>query len=266
MLIYCDPTISLCSLGMITSFIKFLLHPFTTLGLLLAALGAVVFLKKERPLKWLAVATAGWFVIISTPLVPTLIMRSLEQQYQPVRVRDLPVTVSAYNIIVLGGGHGFDENLPANSLLSSQALGRLSEGIRLHRLLPHSKLVLSGFSASGGVTQAEMLRNVALLLGVPRQDIILQKKPANTYEEARAYASTFGSTHPLIVVTSAYHMPRAMYTFSKAGINAIASPANYRLIGHAKYAAPGLPDAANVENFHIAVVEWAGLAWYHLMY
>lgn len=251
---------------MITSIVKFLIDPFTIMTLLLAGCGAAIFSKKERPIKWLAIATAGWFLIISTPLVPTFILRSLEQQYQPVKVSDLPAAVSGYYIIVLGGGHGFDEKLPVNSLLSSQALARLTEGIRLHRLLPHSKLVLSGFSASGRVTQAEMLRDAALLLGVAREDIVIQTEPANTYQEAQAYATSFGSKHPLIVVTSAYHMPRAIFTFHKAGVNAIASPSNYRLIGQAKYAVLGLPGIAHVENFHIAVVEWAGLAGYRLMY
>ena len=251
---------------MITPFIKFILDPFTLLGILLFILITAIFLKKDRLSRWSAIAAGLWFIIISTPLIPTLVIHSLERRYVPVDVATLPNKNAPYHIIILGGGHGFDDRLPANSLLSKRALGRLNEGIRLHRQLPNSKLVLSGFSASGRTTQAEMLQQTAFLLGIDPPRTILQEEPSNTYEEAHVYASTYGQSHPVIIVTSAFHMPRARKVFRSAGVDATASPANYRLKGSWRYRWLGLPALSNVENMGIGISEYAALAWYDLKY
>lgn len=247
---------------MIVSIVKFLIDPFTILGLLIGVVVIAMLLKRERVLRWSVIITGLWFIIISTPLIPTFVIRSLEQQYTPVRLANLPEPDAEYHIIILGGGHGFDKDLPANSLLSRQALGRLSEGIRLHRQLPNSKLVMSGFSASGQTTQAEMLQQTALLMGVEDEAVLLQKEPSNTYEEAKKYAATYGSGHPVIVVTSAFHMPRAIKMFNNFGIEAIASPTNYRLTGNSKYQWMGLPAFYHVESLSIGATEYAAISWY----
>lgn len=101
--------------------------------------------------------------MISTPLMPNAILQSLEDRYHPIIVDELSKLQAEYHIIILGRVHALDDSSPANTLLSQKALERLSEGIRLHRKLPNSILILSGFSASGRTTQAEMLQKIALL-------------------------------------------------------------------------------------------------------
>lgn len=76
-----------------------------------------------------------------------------------------------------------------------------------------------------------MMQNTALLLGVSKEDTILQTEPGNTNEEAGIYSSNFGGSNPVILVTSAVHRPRAVILFQKAGIEPIPSPINYRLRG-----------------------------------
>ena len=207
----------------------------------------------------MAALGAGFFLAVSTPLIPVMILNSLESQFEPLDVETLTDIELSYHIIVLGGGHGFDDRLPANSLLSEQALSRLSEGIRLHRQLPNSKLVLSGFSSSGRTTQAEMLQKTAVLLGVSYENTITQKEPENTYEEAKVYADRFGNSHPLIVVTSAAHMPRAIFLFQHQGTDPMASPAHYRLKGSGKQKWFGLPSVKNMELMKRGLHEWAAL-------
>jgi len=231
--------------------------------MLLAAIVAW-FLRKEGQLKWLVPGAAAWFIIISTPLLPNTLINSLEDRYKPIFVEELEDKEALYHIIVLGGGHGYDERLPANSLLSSSALGRLNEGIRLHRQLPNSKMVLSGYSASGRTTQAEMLQQTALLLGVNETATILQKEPGNTFEEARNYAENYGDKHPVILVTSAIHMPRAVMLFKRFGVEVAASPANYRLRGSWKRKWIGLPSLGNINNLRAAFYEYAAILKYSL--
>lgn len=251
---------------MINSLARFLLDPFNILWLLLLAAGVAWFLKKKRLYKWLAIVSGVWFLVVSTPLVSVIIINSLEDRYQPLYVEELEEPDAGYHIIVLGGGHGFDDRLPANSLLSQNALGRLSEGIRLHRQLPNSKLVLSGSTSTPGrTTQAEMLQQTAVLLGIDEAATLIQKEPANTYEEARTYAMNYGNTHPVILVSSATHMPRAMMMFERFGIKPIPSPTNYQLRGSWKRKWFGLPSMDNMERFRVGVTSYAAMIRYQVM-
>jgi len=246
--------------------IKFLLNPFNLFLLLFFASVGIFIFKREnvRHLKLMVVTMSVWLLAISTPTLPGLILRSLERHYTPVMTKELSDETTAYHIIVLGGGHGFDDHLPPNSLLSRNALGRLAEGIRLHRQLPNSKLVFSGFSASGRTTQAEMLMQTAQLLGVDVNSTILQNEPENTYEEAKIYSERFGRSHPLILVTSAAHMPRAVKVFRHFGLDPIPSPTNYRLKGSWGSRWIGLPALDNMVIMREGIYEYAALIWYSL--
>jgi uncharacterized SAM-binding protein YcdF (DUF218 family) len=248
------------------SLIKFLIDPFAIFWLLLLIILGAWFFKKRRLLRWLVMISALWFLIISTPFVPTLVLNSLESRFTPIYIKEISNIEAEYHIIILGGGHGFDSRLPANSLLSRTALGRLNEGIRLHRQLPNSRLVLSGYSSSGRTTQAEMMRQTALLLGVKEKATILQNAPENTREEVEIYVENYGNTYPVILVTDAAHMPRAMRTFVHQGIEPLASPTNYRLRGSWKRKWIGLPSTGNIENLRMGIYEYVGMLWYDLKY
>jgi uncharacterized SAM-binding protein YcdF (DUF218 family) len=249
---------------MLMSILKFFINPFNIFWLLLLVTIGVWFLKKKHLFKWLVISTIIWFLLISTPLLSNSVLNSLEDRYTPLYTEELINLEAEYHIVVLGGGHSFDSRLPSNSLLSVNALGRLNEAIRLHRQLPNSKLVLSGFSASGRTTQAEMLQQAALLLGVDKTATILQNEPGNTYEEAQNYTENYGDTHPVILVTSASHMHRAVNIFRHFGTDPIPSPTDYRLKGSWKQKWIGFPTTRNIENFNVAVNEYAGIIWYHL--
>jgi uncharacterized SAM-binding protein YcdF (DUF218 family) len=123
-----------------------------------------------------------WLAMISTPFIPDLVVQSLENRYpvlvadgnDPVQLfknEDLPGNIAApasdVHILVLGGGHTYDDRLPANNQLSLQALARLAEGVRLHRQIEGSTLITSGWAGKREtISQAEVLAKAALLLGV----------------------------------------------------------------------------------------------------
>lgn len=251
---------------MLTYAVNFLIDPFNIFWVLVLVAGIFYILKSDRLFKSIAALSVAWFLIISTPLVPGLVLNSLEDRYEPIHVEQLTDPDEKYHILILGGGHGFDDRLPANSLLSLNALGRLNEGIRLHNQLPNSKLVLSGYSSSGGTTQAEILQQTALLLGVHEDATLIQSEPANTYQEGRIYSEKFGDSHPLIIVTSAAHMARAVQVFKHFDIEPIPSPTNYRLKGSRKIRWFGLPSMRNISNLHTGLSEYAAITrdWWML--
>lgn len=245
--------------------IRFLLNPFNILLIMGMITVAAWHLKKTILTKWLVCLLTGFFLLGSTPLVPVLLINSLEDRYDPLDVNSLSGPGN-YHILVLGSGHGFDDRLPSTMLLSRTALGRLTEGIRIHRLLPGSKLVFSGYSSSGRTTQAEMLQQAALLLGVDPGATLVQTEPSNTYEEAMIYSGNYGTSHQLILVTNAAHMPRAVMAFEKFGIKPIPAPANYRLKGSWKKKKIGWPSLENLEHFHVGVSSYSAILFYRYWY
>lgn len=203
-----------------------------------------------------------WLLVVSTRPVPYLMVNTLEKKYNV--LTEIPEfdSASEVHILVLAAGHTDDESMPPNSQLSSGTLGRLTEGIRLYKKIPGSKLVLSGPGGKEGYTQADALFRTALLMGVDSVSILLMHKAENTAGEAKEYKNLFGAGHNLILVTSAIHMPRAMLIFKKEGFNPIASPTNF-IIKHGSRKNPWrwLPSAGYAGMMEAAVHEYVGILW-----
>lgn len=241
--------------------IKFFLDPFNLFVVLILLTVIAGLLRLNRSMKVFAISTVLWFILISTPLIPTLLLDSLESRYEPFypEVMTEEEKNVDYNIVVLGGGHGYDDRLPANSLLSLQALARLNEGVRLYQQLPNSTLILSGYSASDRIPNAVMLRDTALLLGVDPLRMKIIPEPANTFEEAKYYSERFENGSPVILVTSASHMPRAAGVFRHFDVEIIPSPTHYRIKESQKSVWFGWPSLSNISNLKSGVNEYAAI-------
>lgn len=205
-----------------------IIHPLFTLWCLIL-LGIYFYIKsRKRALKFCVVASIVWLFIISVSPVPIWMARHLEKKYLPFdqTEKDLQLPI---RIMVLGAGHTNDPSLPDIDKLFSGALARLSEGIRIQRMIPGSKLICSGFSGRSTISQAEVSALAAIELGVDPGDTLLLKEAHNTRAEAKAYADRFENLGTLILVTDAIHMPRAMNWFQKNGIYPIAAPTNHQI-------------------------------------
>ena len=180
-----------------------------------------------RLLKGTAVSFIVIFLATGSSPIPNLLATHLENQYSPLIEIDSNAFQLPVHILVLGSGHVADPDLPATGQLTTTAMGRLSEGIRLHEQLPNSVLIVSGYASGSTIAQAEVLADAAVLLGVQESALKVQTKPSTTEEEANTYQEKFGTDHPLIVVTSALHMPRSIKIFENRGLRPIAAPTYY---------------------------------------
>jgi uncharacterized SAM-binding protein YcdF (DUF218 family) len=205
-------------------------------------------------------------MVISTPFVPNLLVRNLENRYTVFSPEYLQNKKRPVNILVLGGGHTDDERLPANSQLAESSLARLAEGIRGHRLLPKSTLITSGYGGkSNDTSNAIVPDNAAMLLGVDSADIKWQETPENTWQEALTYKQMFGDSASLVLVTSAIHIPRAMFLFRKAGLKPIAAPADFMVKNEKrKDISYWVPSSRHIEEMENAIHEYVGLLWYRV--
>ena len=103
-------------------------------------------------------------------------------------------------------------------------------------------------------------------MGVDPQRITLETRSRNTDENARFTAALVHpqSDQTWLIVTSAYHMPRAMGLFRKAGFEAIAYPVDYRTVGGRRDWRLNANLPRGLELFDLAVHEWVGLVAYRL--
>ncbi len=164
-------------------------------------------------------------------------------------------------IVVLGGGHCSDPRLPANSQISAAALGRVVEGVRLYKTIPGSKLLLSGGRVFDPVPEAEVMAQIAELLGVKSQDISQESDSRDTADQAAIIGKRIGRER-FILVTSAAHMPRSMALFKKRGLQPIPAPTDF-LSREGPGADPGrfFPHASCLSGVETAWHEYLGLAW-----
>jgi len=187
-----------------------------------AGLMLVMFTRKRKTGCMIVLVSYTFLFMISFQPITSRLLIPLERQYHSF----LPIDENINYVLVLGSGHVVDDSLPPTSEISRTALMRLAEGIRINRMYPGSKLILSGYDGGTSVSHARMLAKVALSLGVAKSDIVLMESARDTWEEAHQTAAYVGDAH-LVLVTSAFHMARAMMEFESAGLHPIPAPTNY---------------------------------------
>ena len=243
---------------MLRSILGSLINP-SSLFILMCSVSVLLFLiKKYRDALRSFLVAMIFFVLVSTPFIPDLLVSHLENQYDPLIYSELD-TSSHYNILVLGAGFSYDKDLSAKNQLNLNTLGRLTEGILIFSQLPNSTLVVSGPKSCTTVSQAEVACRAAVSLGVKPGNIITLDETFHTLSEAIAYRNLNRGRDKLILVTNATHMPRAMFLFQRSGLHPIPAPTNFIRKGDkGKSLLSYLPDLRNINIMDRTVHEYAG--------
>ncbi len=203
----------------------------------------------------LMIAALAFLWIASTAPVADLLLWSLERQHVP--VREIPEDVEA--IVVLGAGHFERDGFPAAVSLGRSSTARVMEALRLSSGNDLT-VVFSGYAGSGEVSSAEMNREAAVDLGLDRKRTLVLPEPRNTSEEARAVATALPDKR-LLLVTSASHMPRALFVFERSGVDAVPAPTEFRAAQRDYSIWSLLPAAGALGNTERAWYELLGVAW-----
>ena len=237
----------------IKHFFSFFVEP---LGLVMTlfAIG-IFFLFRERVKMAKIFLLVGFLFLFlfSYPPFADFLVKGLENSYQK-----YSSSQKIQYIHVLGSGHNTDPLQPLSSHLSCAGTKRVLEGVLLHKKIPHSKLIFTGYAGKTDVSTAQMNANLALALGVKKEDMIINGRPEDTRDEA-AFAKTIVGDKPFILVTSATHMHRAMKLFHLQGLHPLPAPTNfYRDDKDSLFQSP-IPMA--LLKSKIAMHEYIGLLW-----
>ncbi len=174
-----------------------------------------------------------------------------------------------YGIIVLGGAIDDATSAARGQAVFDEGGERITEAVILAKRYPEARIVYTGGTASfaPGAKSAEALRARDLMaqMGVTPGRVTIEDKSRNTDENAQFTAAI---VHPeasqrWLIVTSAFHMPRAMGVFEKAGFQPIAYPVSFHTLGDWSDDLNPIPDPArNLRIFELALHEWIGLSAY----
>ena len=236
--------------------------------LMVIGLVLVEFSQQKKTGKYLVLLGILMLMTSSFELISGRILQTLESQYDQLDVAQVTsiddggyAARSLKWIVVLASGLTGDPTQPIQLQISHYSRVRLMEGIRLHRLIPGSKIILTGGIGFDGPAGATTLSRVAEELGVAKSDMVLEVESRDTKDHP-LYVRHFVREDPFILVTSAFHMPRAMKLFLKQGLAPIPAPA-----GHWKppkelmTARNFFPSASGLRLAELAYHEYLGLTW-----
>ena len=213
-------------------------------------------------------------VFIFTPLSEILIL-NLERQFPPMLAP--PASPKVDRIVVLSGYGEENPAFPVTSNVSEETVYSMAEGIRLYRLLPSAKLIVSGgVMRKGDKSVADIMADFVHELGVPRQDIIVEGNSLDTYQNMIEIKKLVGSG-PFILVTAASHMRRAVGVARKLQMNPCPSPSfirtsqNYPIgTGAIEYVRTFIrhfrhPSIGRLSALQRAFHEYIGYLWYRVL-
>ena len=245
-----------------TKILSRLMYP-STLELLLLILAFVLLLIRRRRGAGLSLLIALVLVFLgSSPIVSGIHDRH-ERQYPPTPVAQSP---TADAIVLLAG----DVSIPIPPRVESQVRGNRSvHTLRLYRAGKAPLIIVSGgnvFSQEGFRPEAAYTADLLEEWGIPQSAIIFEGNSRNTRENAVETSRLLKNRQltRVLLVTSAFHMPRALATFPGVGIDAIPSSSS---IG-AELAQPTLlnwiPSLNGLETMQSVVHEKIGIFIYRI--
>ncbi len=243
-----------------------LLTPYWVLGYALMASTAIAFHQgRGRLLRLSSAAVLGLWWLGATPLVASWALGALERSASAEASACAPPAAHAWFIVLAGGLRAQPRSAQDVGALSAASLRRTIAAARLAREVPDSRMLISG-GMGRRWKEADLMGTLAQRLGVAQDRIELERRSHDTLQNAREVARMLRGTppHPLYLVTSAYHMPRAWMSFRYSGLQVCALPVDFESIP--KVSPEDLvPDAAGLRMMSYALHEYLGIVYYRLV-
>jgi uncharacterized SAM-binding protein YcdF (DUF218 family) len=230
-------------------------------------LGIILLLTRlRRVASWLIVTGVVLTALAGLSPLGNVLILPLEQRFPPWD----PSHGAPDGIVVLGGSivpdiaaaRGDDSGL-------NEAAERITATVELARKYPNARIIFSGGNGSlfeNVDPEAPVAYRLLVALGVAPDRITAEDQSRNTVENA-VFSRLIAQPKPgerWLLVTSAFHMPRAIGVFRAAGFPVEAYPVDYRTRGPADATRLFPSVAFGLAQTDVAMHEWAGLIAYRL--
>ena len=209
-------------------------------------------------------------LVFSSPPVANRLLGGLEGWYTPFAPQDAP---QAQAIVLLGGAIGLPLS-PRSDIRLQNGSDRVRYASQLFHAQKAPYIIITGGNVFEQIedVQSEAFYISQLLQewGVPKQAILFEGESRNTHENA-VYTREIleaRSFDRVLLVTSAFHMPRALPTFRAAGINAWPAPTDINVVNYQQPlllnylpSANALASSSNVLREYLGILIYGYLGW-----
>jgi uncharacterized SAM-binding protein YcdF (DUF218 family) len=236
--------------------IRFILEPGNLLAALIVIAAVLAFTPLRRLARWVMAVAAGVMLIIAVSPIPSLLVTVLENRFQPT-----PPPDHVDGILVLGGALRLSVSRGRAGPALAEASERLFVMTELIHRYPNTKIIYCGGKES------KFVKSLLSSIGTDLQNVSFDDHSSNTRENAvfaRALVSPKSPNDVWLLVTSAYHMPRAVGVFRAQGWNVVPYPVDYQTEGDYELELH-FDFYRGLQLTQIAVTEWIGLLLYHLI-
>jgi len=230
----------------------FLLQPIIWIFIILLF---AVFSKKQSRRKTFLILAISLLFIFSNRFLIGKAYNFYEAGYPPKKQYDIGILLGGYSRSTQGG-----------ELAVNEHGDRLVQTIKLYKTGAIKKILISGGSGKliGSKTiEADLTSRYLNEIGIPDSAILRENRSKNTIENAKYSADLINRNQPnaaLLVITSAWHIPRSKMIFDKA-FNRKLDYYPTDFIGKEKYDISDyyLPDAGTLGYWEYILKEWVGL-------
>ena len=231
----------------------------------MALLGLVLIVLRRPSGKIVAGAALAALVVAAFSPLGNMLLTPLEQWFPGIIFPHQRID----GIIILGGSYDTQMQGYISTIVLEEDTQPMAVVADLSRRYPQARIVFSGGAdpPTSGASEAAIAKQFFVSFGIAPDRISIEEQSRNTKENAQFTAQLIHPTpqSQWLLVTSAYHMPRAMGTFQSAGFNVIAFPVGWRTHGWRDFWWPATSATENLRRVDVAAHEWIGLLTYRLL-
>jgi uncharacterized SAM-binding protein YcdF (DUF218 family) len=225
----------------------------------------LLFTRFTRLASWLVVTSLVLIAIAGLSPLGNALIVPLEDRFPPWD----PSRGAPTGIVVLGGAITPEVSIAHDTVALNEAAERITATAELARRYPDARIIFSGGNNAilfdEGV-EADIAVRQFEALGIAHDRITAEEQSRNTIENA-VFSRLLANPQPgerWLLVTSAYHMPRAIAVFRAAGFPVEAYPVDWRTRGPTDALRPFASLGDGLRRTDTAVREWVGLVMYRL--
>lgn len=212
---------------------------------------------RKRLAFWSGILALLWLWCWSLPAASNWVRGYLEDQHPPIVIQEVP---QAEAVVVLGGGVSPASTSELYPNLESGA-DRVWHAARLFHASKAPLILLTGGSnpEHSATSEAEAMAQFIQDLGVSPEAILLERRSRNTTENVKYSAEILAERgiNRILLVTSAYHMPRAKTLFEAQGLEIIPVATDHEVLSRPLWR-DLLPDASALDGSSRAIKEIIG--------
>ncbi len=240
----------------LSKLLSLLIYPLS-LSLLLCVL-ALIFsgLRWPRRSFYTLLLAVSWLYLCSTAMFANFLTGTLERGFVP---RAMSAIGTADAIVLLGGAMRGDTHMGTLPDLNQHA-DRLVQAVALYKAGKAPVVVLTGGGVEGARPEAQQMKDLLVIMGVPSQHIVLENQSRDTHDNAVYSARLLKARgmHRILLVTSAYHMRRSLALFEAQGLEVVPAPTDYQQLVAKQVLPDWLPVVSNLSQSTNALHEIVG--------